>query len=158
MQPAMSEAANVPAVAAAKLPARKPKPLQVTPKVAKALSRMVELGETYQDAAAAVGLHIRAMRKALDKPHVLSELRKRKQVFREAVSAQNIHRLAELRDASGNAMAKLGAIKVLEQIGDDPQHQAARQSMPGFNLVIVNRIEQPANKPTISTVVERSDD
>jgi hypothetical protein len=46
----------------------------VSPKVAEMLDLMVETGLSYQDAALAVGIHVRSARRALDRPHVLSNL------------------------------------------------------------------------------------
>lgn len=123
------------------------KPLKVTGKASLMLDRMIEEGETYQDAAKAVGMHVRHARKAIDSPHVLNELRRRKQVFRASISAANIHHLAKLRDKSGNAMAQLGAIKVLEQIDDDPQSVAARSRAPGVVINIVGAASLTPQQP-----------
>jgi hypothetical protein len=112
------------------------KPLKVTGKVSALLDMMIETGKRYPEAAPLVGMHVRAARKALDQQHVLNELRRRKQVFRASISSGNILRLAELRDQDDNKMAAIGAIKVLEQIDDDPASNATRNHAPGVVIVI----------------------
>lgn len=136
--PGMTSTDIAPAAEPASVPThrRTGKPLKVAPLVSRLLDRMIETGERYTQAAPAIGMHVRAARKALDQPHVLNELRRRKQVFRAAISAGNIVRLAELRDQDDNKMAAINAIKVLEQIDDDPASVAARNRAPGVVIVI----------------------
>jgi hypothetical protein len=69
-------------------------------------------------AAVKAGLTVRAMRKALQKPHVVKHLKQRRDVFRNSVCAANIHRLAKIRDAADN-MPAVNAIKELERLGED---------------------------------------
>jgi hypothetical protein len=127
-----------------------PKRLQVRGKLAIAIHRMLELGEPYNDAAKNAGLTTRAIRKALDKPHVLAYLRQHKQVFREAASAGNIRRLTQIRDAADN-MPAVQAIKVLEQLGDEQQQRNPSPSAsPGVVIrVVTNVIAAPASTRTI---------
>lgn len=109
---------------------------RVTGRMKVALDSMVFEGLSFNQAATNAGLTVRTMRYALERPHVLRYLREQKQVFRASVSASNIHKLAELRDTAGNAMAQLGAIKVLEQIDNDPQSQSNVVRSPGFVIVV----------------------
>lgn len=118
------------------------KPLKVAPQISKLLDRMVETGERYPDACKAVGMNARSARKALDQQHVLNELRRRKHVFRAAISAGNIVRLAELRDQDEHKIAALGAIKLLEQIEDNEQQQPKRTT-PGITIVIGSPTPMP---------------
>jgi hypothetical protein len=129
-------------------PAKPDKPsraLKVTGKLKTALDLMVfgptdgeqpGIALSLADACRATNLHYATMRKALDKPHVRQYLNAQKQVFRASVSAANISRLAEIRDTSGNAMAKLGAIKVLEGISDDPAAAAGVSRAAGVVIII----------------------
>lgn len=132
---------------------------RVTGRVKQALDAMVYEGKRFDEAAQQAGLTVRTMRYALERPHCLTYLREQKQVFRASVSAQNIHKLAELRDTSGNAMAQLGAIKVLEQIDSDPQSQSGGIRSPGF-MIVVNAGSQPAGslKPLIELHSEPRED
>lgn len=87
------------------------------------------------EAARKAGITTRQIRKALDKPHVRQFLNQQKQVFRASASAQNISRLVELRDESENAMAKLGAIKLLEQVDEQADRKATART-PGVVILI----------------------
>lgn len=92
------------------------------------------------------------MRKALDKPHVIAFIRARKQVFREAVSAKNILRLAEIRDA-GNNMPAVNAIKELENLGNDENTNGRKHiaTPPGLLIQVVGHVNvQPQPAPTPS--------
>ena len=88
---------------------------RVTGRLAEAIELMIEEGKPWDDAARAVGMSARSMRKALDKPHVIAFLRTRKQVFRALASAGNISALVDVRQNSGNAMARVQAVRALEQ-------------------------------------------
>jgi hypothetical protein len=121
-----------------------PKPKQIGRKLKLALDLMVfgDIdGNPYEwnDAARKVGLSLVAMRKALERAHVLRYLREQKQVFRQSVSASNILHARRIRNASGNAMASLGAIKLLEQMDERAPAAGtnARNVIPGV-VVIVN--------------------
>lgn len=117
-------------------------------KLSSALDEMVFNGLPFDEAARTAGLTTRAMRKALDKPHVIAELRRRKQVFRAHASAANIHSLVDLRDKSGNAMARLGAIRTLENLDEDgPQVGVSRS--PGVVIVIGSGTSLTAHERTI---------
>lgn len=103
------------------------------------------------EAAKAADFHVQAMRKALDRPHVQAYLRAKKQVFRASASAQNISVLVKLRDTSGNGMVQLGAVKVLEQIGDEPGAGSVQQRAPGMVIVVMNGTNPttPLTEPSI---------
>ena len=98
---------------------------------------------SWTEAAKAADFHVQAMRKALERPHVQAYLRAQKQVFRASASAQNISVLVKLRDQSGNGMVQLGAVKVLEQIGDEPGAGSVQQRAPGMVIVVVNGTNPP---------------
>jgi hypothetical protein len=122
-----------------------PKPKQIGRKLKIALDCMVygdENGEPceWDDAARKAGLSLVAMRKALERAHVLRYSREQKQVFRQSVSAANILHARRIRNASGNAMASLGAIKLLEQMDERaPAHSGAQKNVtPGVVVVINN--------------------
>lgn len=88
-----------------------------------------------QDAAKRVGLATRAIRDALSKPHVISHMRARREVFRTEVCGANIHRLRQIRDAAEN-MPAVNSIGMLERLGDDPSNAPTRQQSPGPVIVI----------------------
>lgn len=107
------------------------------------------------EAAQATGVETRYIRKALDKPHVRQFLYEQKQVFRASASAQNISRLVELRDTSENAMARLGAIKLLENEPEGEQSRAAARA-PGVVIQIVNQGPSEAKPLTTIDVLPNS--
>jgi hypothetical protein len=135
-------------------PAPKPsRSLRPTGRLKQALDLMVygpEEGElagcalSMDAAAREVGLTTRAIRLALDKPHVRTYLNGQKHVFRTSASAANISALVRLRDNSGNAMAQLGAIKTLEQLDDNQPAGAAPQQRAGMVIVVVREASFPA--------------
>src|SRR5271167_2577342 len=52
----------------------------------------------YDEAARTAGLTVRSMRRALERHHAQSYLRKQRQVLRASLDARTLSRLAELRD------------------------------------------------------------
>ena len=62
------------------------------------------------------------------KAYYLAEL----DMLRTSERARNIHALTGIRDESGNAMARIATVKVLEQIGDDPIATSTRPTAPGI--------------------------
>jgi hypothetical protein len=109
----------------------------VSGKLAVAIERMVELGEPWDEAARAAGMTVRAMRKALEKKHVISAVRARRAAFREGACAGNVAKLVELRDTAENSMARLGAIKTLEGMVDTDDEQSLRAAtVPGIIIVV----------------------
>jgi hypothetical protein len=111
-------------------------PGKVTGKLSQAIDRMVELGEPWDEAGRAVGMDARSMRKALAKPHVIRHLKQRREVFRESACAGNIHTLLEIRAQRDNQMARVQAVKALEQLGDDPAQKAQSVQSPGIVIVV----------------------
>ena len=111
---------------------------RVTGKLKSALELMVDDGLRINEAAETVGMTTHAIREAFGKPHVLAFVRKRKQQLRESVSARNITRLAEIRDAADN-MPAVQAIKLLEEMGDEHAMRSQGVSAsPGVTIRIVN--------------------
>ncbi|HEY5129379.1 MAG TPA: hypothetical protein VIJ35_19190 [Bradyrhizobium sp.] len=74
----------------------------------------------FADAARSVNFNPRAMRKALEKPHVRAFLRAQKEVFRAAISAKTFSRLDRIAETSGNDVAKVNALKMIETSPDVP--------------------------------------
>lgn len=112
------------------------RPPRVKGKLVEACRAIVRQGQSLDEAARTAGLTTRSVRLALEKPHVIAFLKAEREVFRAYISAQNIHRAAEIRDSAGNAMARLGAIKVIEQLGDDNAGGSSTSRAPGVMIVI----------------------
>jgi hypothetical protein len=121
-------------------------PLRITKRVKDAINAMVVDKQRWDDAAIAVGLSTRAMRLALEKPHVIQYLRKQLDVSRGARAVANFHRLCEIADCENN-MPAVNAIKALEQISDEPTNKT-QQPSAGVTIRIVNVATQPQHEPT----------
>ena len=108
-------------------------------KLAKALCLMVDEAATIQQAAQAAGMSTFAVRQAFERPHVLAFLRKRKQMLRESISAANILRLAQIRDAAEN-MPAIKAIELLEGMTAEQggASNAPAAAQPALTINIVN--------------------
>jgi hypothetical protein len=113
--------------------------LIVTGRLKNVLDRVVNEGADPYEAGRAEGMLARSIRKALAKPHVLAYLRAARQVLREQARAQNIHHMIEMSRSSTNEMAKLGAMKLLEQNDEYSRPNAHGQTMPGLVICIVSR-------------------
>lgn len=119
--------------------------LRVSGKLREAIEVSITEGLPWPEAAQKVGLTTRAMRKALDKPHVLRHIRERKAQFRAEISTRNEHRLGELRDQNDNRMAAVAAIKTLEQLERDDRAApaASRHVIPGVVVVVQSQPTAP---------------
>lgn len=130
-------------------PLERSAPGRVTGKLKAALDAMIWDGLPRKEAAAKAGISEHGLYKALRKPpvkaHYLAEL----EVLRTSERARNIHTLAEVRDQRSNQMARVQAVKALEQISDDPTAAAARHAAPGLTLVIVNAAPVTPHQPVI---------
>lgn len=112
--------------------------LAITPRVRRAVELMVWDGKRYAEAAAETGLTARAMRLALERPHVLAYLRSQQQVLRSSEGPRSIHRLAEIRDAADNMPAVTSARELLTE-----SESHARSSTSAATPGVVIHIHQP---------------
>jgi hypothetical protein len=115
----------------------KPKRMQIRGKLAAAIDAMVFEGLQMDQAALRVKCSTRAIRKAFERPHVLSHIRKRKEVLRVAISSKNIIRLGQIRDAADN-MPAVNAIKTLEELGSiEHIARSSNNASPGIVIRIM---------------------
>jgi hypothetical protein len=127
-------------------PASKPmETLRITGKNKAAIDLMVWEGLNRKDAAARAGLKDHALYVALSKPHVKAYYMRQLDVLRTSERARNIHAFVEVRDQTGNQMARVQAAKALEQISDEQsQSNQGVRSAPGMVVVVVgNVVSQP---------------
>lgn len=110
---------------------------------------MVWEGLPDNEAAVKVGITIYAVRLALKLPHVRAYYRGQLEVLRERESARNIHALVEVRDQKTNQMARVQAVKALEQLSDEQQASANTQQLPGLVVVVNTFPRVSADPPTI---------
>jgi hypothetical protein len=115
---------------------------RITPRVKRAIDAVVHQGLPWDQAAHETGLTTRTMRLAFERPHVLAYYRAQCQVLRASTTAQNIHRLCQIRDADNNQPA-VNAIKTLEML-DDEQTARPNTPSPGVVIRIVSLSSAPA--------------
>jgi hypothetical protein len=126
------------------------KPKQVTGRLKTALDLMVWEGAPYDEAAKAVGLAARSMRKALERPHVLAYLAAGKKQLRASESARILRRLVILAHQDDNKNAAVAACRAVEHIPEEEGPRHGQAQVPGF--VIVLREQQalsPAGAPVV---------
>jgi len=111
-----------------------------------AIIEMVETGADFINAAKSNGLQPQTMRRWLGRAECIRFLRKERARFRATVCAQNEAILAQIRDdCDGNQMARVHAIKTLEQLDEDASlRRSGELPTPGVTIRIVNVVPQPA--------------
>jgi hypothetical protein len=117
-------------------------PKRVTGKLKIACDLMVYGDENkpiyqWDDAARQADLSVRAMRLALERPHVRAYLKAQQQVFRDSICAGNPRRLQQIRDQDENKAAAVRAIQVLERIDEEAEARSANRSAPGVTINIM---------------------
>lgn len=112
------------------------KPMQVTGRLKRALDHMVWDNLTDCQAAVAVNLNVLSIRKSLQRPHVLGYYKTAREVLRSRESPRNIHTLIEVRDQTSNQMARVNAVKALEQLDDAPGIGAGALRAAGIVIMV----------------------
>jgi hypothetical protein len=123
-----------------------PKP-RITKRVKDAIDAIVERGIAYNEAATESGLTTRAMRLALERPHVLAYLRQQLKVLRDARGPRNFHRLCAIADAADNLPA-VHAIRALELLSEEVTARRTDAPTPG---VVLNIISAPPSQIAVSS-------
>lgn len=147
----MEALTTIPAVSPslASNPASKPTEiLKISGRNKVAIDAMVWEGLNRRDAASKAGLKDHALYVALSKPHVKAYYMRQLDVLRTSERARNVHTLTDVRDQTSNQMARVQAVKALEQIDDVEHSSRGSQALPGLQIVIVQgvtdaRLTQP---------------
>jgi hypothetical protein len=127
-------------------PQNEAKPLKITRKVREAILAMVWEGLKRDAAATKAGIKDNSLYVALRRPDVKAFYLRELDVLRTSERARNIHTLAEVRDQTSNQMARVQAVKALEQLADDESGASVRaNSLPGLQIVIQTGGPQPRN-------------
>jgi hypothetical protein len=113
------------------------KSLQATSLVRKAIELMVWEGHRRDDAAKAAGMLPKSLYNAFRKHHVRAYYLTQLEVLRTSERARNIHALCSVRDQTDNQMARVNAVKALEQLEDQAPAGNSLQRSPGLQIVIV---------------------
>jgi hypothetical protein len=121
---------------------------RVTGRLRYALDLMIWGDETgkpldWQNAARAVNISARSMRKSLERSAVRQYLQTQKQVLRACLSAKSLARLDEIAAQRSNMNAAVNAIRAIDD-GDPEAFRPPGRDTPGVTIVIRERTEQPA--------------
>jgi hypothetical protein len=115
------------------------RPRQVPPSVRAAALKMIYEGCDLVVAAQASGLRPDTLRRWLHRPELVGFLRRERAAFRQALCAGNERALAQIRDESDNAMAKVNSIKCLEDMNEEGSlRRASDVPSPGVTIRILN--------------------
>lgn len=133
-------------------------PLKVTGKLKVALDSMIWHAMTRKEAAEHAGLKEQSLYAALTKSHVRGYYLSQLEVLRTSERARNIHTLAEVRDQKTNQMARVQAVKVLEQISDDQQDRRPAAPFGGITVQIINAPAHGASPGNPVQVIDNADD
>lgn len=103
-----------------------------------ALDDMIWAATPWDEAARKANLTVRAMRLAMERPHVLAYLRSGRRVRLATMSPQNIQRLGELRDQDDNSTAAVQAARALEGLATEqlPAVSLPTTAVAGFVIDI----------------------
>jgi hypothetical protein len=99
----------------------------------------------YDEAARAVNISTRSMRKSLERPTVRMYLQTQKQVLRACLSAKTLWRLEELGWQNENRNAAVAAIRCIE--GQEEQSRSFNAESPRLTIII--RQPDPAPAPVV---------
>jgi hypothetical protein len=117
--------------------ADKPAQHRISRNVRTALEAMVWQGLRRREAAQVAGIADHTMYQAMRTPPVKAAYADMLQVLRESEKARNIHALVEVRDQQVNQMARVNAVKALEQLDETASATAGPQrQQPGLVIVI----------------------
>jgi hypothetical protein len=117
------------------------KPLAVTGRLKRAIELMIWHGHSRDEAATAAGLKPKSLYNAFRKHHVKQYFRAELGALRESARAKNFHHLEKIAADSENDMAKVAAIKTMEQISEEEARRmpaSGNVSLPGLTIQIIN--------------------
>lgn len=139
-------------------PRKAPRQLRITKQIRAAIEQMVWHGLKRADAAKAAGLKDNSLYVALRRPDVKAHYLAELDVLRTSERARNIHTLAEVRDQTSNQMARVQAVKALEQIDEQAAESGNRSNaLPGLQIVVVtNGAQAPMVDVTPGPSIARS--
>jgi hypothetical protein len=110
--------------------------LRMTRRVKAAIDAMVWQGLKRDEAAQFANLKDNSLYVALSKPDVRAYYLQQLDVLRTSERARNFHALVDVRDQTGNAMARVNAVKAMEQIEQVSDHVGVLGRAPGVTIVI----------------------
>jgi hypothetical protein len=103
-------------------------------------------------AAKECGIRPDQMRRYLDRPAVRALLMQERRAFRAAICASNEAALLDVRNHSANGMARIAAVRALEQLGDDESGAPGAAASPGITIRILTAPSTPEPMVDVSPV------
>lgn len=128
-------------------------PGKVTGRLKRAMDALVWEGLPRAQAAAKGPMSEHSLYDALRRPHVRAYYLQQLEVLRLSTRARNIRVLEEIRDDDANQMARVQAIKALEQMSDAAPATSNDNHLPGLTIRIIGT--QP---PMIDVTPSEPDD
>lgn len=128
-------------------------PGQVTGRLKRAMDALIWEGLPRAQAAAKGPISEHSLYYALRKPHVRAYYLQQLEVLRLSTRARNIHVLSEIRDSDSNQMARVQAIKALEQMSEAAPATSSDNPLPGLTIRIIG-----AQAPMIDITPSSPDD
>ena len=144
-----------------RLARNKTPPLRITKRVKRAIELIVHEAMPFDQAAREVDFSLRALRLAMNKPHVMQFYKQECEVFRDCRRARNYQRLAEIADDQNN-MPAVNAIKTMMGV-ELEQTNNKQTTSPGVTIRIVNVAATPSqheqtNNQTNIDVIEQTEE
>jgi hypothetical protein len=127
---------------------------RIGPKLKSAIDAMAYEGLSYANAAKKVGMSTRAVRLALDKPHVKQYYNQQIQVFLTSERARNIHRATEIRDQDDNLNAALNAGKWLHNPDSDKEAASSGSKAVQPGVVVTVNVNARSGVDVDETIIE----
>jgi len=115
----------------------KPHPKRITRRVKRAIELIVHEAMPFDQAAREVNFSLRALRLAMNKPHVMAFYKAECEVFRDCRRARNYQRLAAIADDQNN-MPAVNAIKTMMGLELEQTNNKQTNASPGVTIRIVN--------------------
>jgi hypothetical protein len=129
-------------------------PGKITGRLKAALEFMVWEGASRKQAAERAGLSDHGLRQALRRPHVLAYYRSECEVLRASGRAKRLHRLDELATQDENRNAAVAAIKVAEQLGEEPAAARGGVQLPGLTIQIIGGPAAPSPADRVREIID----
>jgi hypothetical protein len=110
---------------------------------------MIWEGLSRTEAAEKAGLVPKSLYSAFRKSHVKAYYRTELGALRESARAKNLHALEKIVAESANDMAKVAAIKTMEQLSEEEDRRPVGvQALPGL-IIQLNLATPPVSAPII---------
>lgn len=115
---------------------------------------MVWQGLTDSEAAVhdSVKMNVLSIRLALNKRHVREYVNSQRDVLLAREGPRNVHAMIEVRDQKTNHMARVAAVKALEQleeVASSPSSRGHQLQAPGFVVQVI--VQQPSHMPHVQS-------